>query len=338
MCYVETHSKAAGSRIHEFSLPNNSPYKSYNLEPFMYPILNHTDQRVAFSERHFRPSVDADIEENPYTLSKRARMFIRNITDRYTNSDHDISVFEVDMHDLWYMFIQAAKAIPEDEPVADQLACQVLRARNFGTISRARSGIVATSGERAITSTQQRIWVDLPFLVDALQCAWAAPSSDITTTEKCNLAGFTARLASFGVYTDELISCALGSFVKALETSSQAEIADQIPVLVVWLRHCGFEILSASARNYESTNTPVGSAPGGLFARENADAGPAFSVARWNLWRRRFHELENESALDTDQQLKLCIGMMRSAEEIIGARCHGRDNALDVYFSGSGHL
>jgi uncharacterized protein YlxP (DUF503 family) len=120
----------------------------------MYPILNHTDQRVAFSERHFRPSVDADIEENPYTLSKRARMFIRNITDRYTNSDHDISVFEVDMHDLWYMFIQAAKAIPEDEPAADQLACQVLRARNFGTTSRARSGIVATSGERAITSTQ----------------------------------------------------------------------------------------------------------------------------------------------------------------------------------------
>jgi hypothetical protein len=304
----------------------------------MYPILNHADQRVAFSERHFRPSVDADIKESPYTLSKRARMFIRNITDRYTNSDHDISVFEVDLHDLWYMFIQAAKAIPEHEPAADQLACQVLRARNFGTISRTRSGMVTTSGEQAITSTQQRIWVDLPFLVDALQCAWTAPSSEITTAAKCNLAGFTARLASFGVYTDELISCALGSFVKALETSPQAEIADQIPVLVVWFRHCGFEILSASARNYESTNTPVGSAPGDLFARENADAGPAFSVARWDFWRRRFHELENGSASDTDKQLKLCVGMMRSAEEIIGARCHGRNNALDVYFSGSGHL
>jgi hypothetical protein len=298
----------------------------------MYPIPHHTDQRVAFSERHFRPSVDADIKENPYTLSKRARMFIRSITDRYTNSDHDISVFEVDLHDLWYMFIQAAKAIPEDEPAADQLACQVLRARNFGAISRVKPGMATASGEKAITSTQQRIWVDLPFLVDALQCAWAAPSSEITAAEKCNLAGFTARLASFGVHTDELISCALGSFTKALETSSQAEIADQIPVLVVWLRHCGFEILSASARGYESTNTHVSSKPGDLFARENAGADPAFSVARWDFWRQRFHELEKGSAFDTDKELELCVGMMRSAEEIIGARCHGRDDALNVYF------
>jgi hypothetical protein len=292
----------------------------------MVSIRSHTEQRVGFSERHFRPSVDADTKQDPYTVSKHARMFIRSITDRYTNSDHDIGVFEVDLHDLWYMFIQAAKAIPEAEPAADQLACQVLRARNFGVISR------VGSGEQAITSTQQRIWVDLPFLVDALQCAWAATSSDMTAVERRNLAGFTARLASFGIYTDELISCALGSFAKALELSPEAEIANQVPVLVAWLRHCGFEILSASARGYESTKTQTVSTPGDLFARRNAEAGPGFTIARWDFWKQRFNELQHGLASDTVEQLQLCVGMMLSAEEIVGARCHARDDALKAYF------
>jgi hypothetical protein len=298
----------------------------------MASIRSHIEQRAGFSERHLRPSVNDNIKQDPYTLSKRARVFIRSITDRYTNSDHDIGIFEVDLHDLWYMFIQAAKAIPEEEPAADQLACQVLRARNFGAISRVGSGMGATSGEQAITSTQQRIWVDLPFLVDALQCAWAATSSDMTAVERRNLAGFTARLASFGIYTDELISCALGSFAKALEFSPEAEIADQVPVLVAWLRHCGFEILSASARGYESTKTQAVSTPGDLFARRNAEAGPAFTIARWDFWKQRFNELQHGSASDTVEQLQICVGMMLSAEEIIGARRHARDDALKAYF------
>ena len=298
----------------------------------MTSIPSHPERRVAFSERHFRPSVDADIKQDPYTLSKRARMLIRNITNRYTNSDHDIGVFEVDLHDLWYLFIQAAKAIPEAEPAADQLACQVLRARNFGVLCRVRSGMAAPSGEQAITSTQQRIWLDLPFLMDALQSAWAAASSDMTADERRNLAGFTARLASFGIHTDELISCALGSFAKALETSSEAEIADQVPVLDSWLRHGGFAILSASARGFGSTKTQTVSTPGELFARSNAETGPAFSVARWDFWKQRLNELQQGSASDTAEQLQQCVGMMRSAEELIGARCHARDDALKAYF------
>lgn len=296
--------------------------------------LSQTEQRVAFSERHFRPSVDVDMKQDPYDLIRRARMFIRSITDRYTNSNHDIGVVEVDLHDLWYLCIQAAKVIPEAEPAADQLACQVLRARNLGTMSRIRAGIgAAASGEQAITSTQQRIWIDLPFLVDALQCAWADTSSDMTTVERCNLTGFTARLAAFGIHTDEIISCALGSFSKVLETSLEAEkIADQVPILVAWLRHGSIPILSASARGYASTKAQSGSTPGELFARTKADAEPAFSVARWDFWKQRLDELEQDFTSDTAKQLKHCAGMMRSAEEVIGARNHARDDALKAYF------
>lgn len=140
----------------------------------------------------------------------------------------------------------------------------------------------------------------------------------------------------FGIYTDELISCSLGSFAKVLETSSEEEaemIADQVPVLDAWLRHGGFAILSASARSYASTNTTqIVPRLGKLFAQRNAGAVPAFTVARWDFWKQRCEELQQGSAPDTVEQLKVCVVMMRQLEEIIGARCHARDDALKAYF------
>lgn len=294
--------------------------------------LSDTERRIRFSERHFRASVDADVKQNPYAQIKRARMFIRTITDRYTNSNHEVGVSEVDLHDLWYLFIQAAKAISEAEPAADQLACQVLLARNFGVMSRIGSSIAAASGEQAITSTQQRIWLDLPFLIDSLQSAWATASSNMTAVERCNLAGFTARLASFGIHTDESISCALGSFAKALETSSEAEIAEEAPVLAAWLRHGGFEILSASARGYQSTKTQTSSTPGDIFAQKNIKAGPAFTITRWDFWKQRLDELQQGLVSDTAKQLQHCVGIMLRMEEMIGSRSHAREDALKAYF------
>src|SRR4051794_3809053 len=105
----------------------------------MESLPSPAEQRARFSER-LRPSIDDDINQDPYRQSTAARMFMRSITERYTNSDHDISVFEVELHDLWYMLIQAAKAIPVAEPAADQLASQVLLIRNWGPMSRIRAG------------------------------------------------------------------------------------------------------------------------------------------------------------------------------------------------------
>lgn len=68
------------------------------------------ERRARYSES-LRTSFDADIDQDPYRQSRKARMFMRSITERYTNWDHDISVFELDLHDLWHLFIQAAKAI-----------------------------------------------------------------------------------------------------------------------------------------------------------------------------------------------------------------------------------
>lgn len=115
----------------------------------MASLPSHAEQRARMSAR-FRPSIGADIDQGPYSQSRKARMFMRSITERYTNWDHDMSVFEVDLHDLWHMFIQAARAIPVAEPAADQLACQVLLVRNWGPISRIGA---SDEHEPAITST-----------------------------------------------------------------------------------------------------------------------------------------------------------------------------------------
>lgn len=233
---------------------------------------------------------------------------------------------------MWYLSIQAAKAIPEGEAAADQLACEVLRAQGFGAVSRVGSGMDMISREQAITSTGQQLWLDLPFLLDALRSAWAPTSSDMTAIERRNLAGFKARLASFGIYTDELMSCALGSFAGTLETSSEVKITDQVPVLFSWLRHGGFAILSASAHGFASLETEAGPKPGELFTRHNAEADTGFTIARWDFWKQRFDELQQGSDSDTAKQLQQCAGMMRSPEEIIGARGHARDDALKAYF------
>lgn len=139
-----------------------------------------------------------------------------------------------------------------------------------------------------------------------------------------------------GIYTDELISCSLGSFAKVLESLSEegAEmIADQAPVLDAWLRHGGFAILSASARSYMPANTTqIVSRPGELFAQRNAGAVPAFTVARWDFWKQRFEKIQQGLAPDTVEQLKVCVIMMRQLEAIIGAEYHARDDALKAYF------
>jgi hypothetical protein len=302
----------------------------WNSEPIMDSLSSHTEGRVGFGER-LRQSLDADIEQDPYRQSTPARMFMRTMTDRYTNKNFEMSYFEVELHDLWYWFIKTAKAIPVTEPAADQLACQVLQARNWGPISR-----IGASGEyeAAITSTQQRIWTDLPFLVEDFQSAWS--SSDMTSVERQNLAGFMARLAMYGIYKDELISCALGSFANALETSSEGEaetIAGQVPVLRAWLQHGGFLILAASARSYTPTDTAyIVSTPGELFVQRDAGAVPGFTVARWDFWKQRLEELQQASAPEIVEQLKPCLNMMQRLEEIIGARSHARDDALKAYF------
>ena len=137
-------------------------------------------------------------------------MSIRDITNRYVDYDHSIGVFEIDLHDLWYLVIETAKITPTNEASTDRLINQIVYARELGDLSR-----VVVTGERksdsqpeeqqdlciesATTSTSGRMWTDLHFLATDMRDVWANSIRKMSPIERENLAGFTARLTALGV-------------------------------------------------------------------------------------------------------------------------------------------
>lgn len=69
-------------------------------------------QRLAFHEREHRRGLDGNRQENPDTLWWHFRMKVRNITSRYVGTCSPMSVFEIDVHEAWDLFIEAAKVTP----------------------------------------------------------------------------------------------------------------------------------------------------------------------------------------------------------------------------------
>ncbi|TGO39328.1 hypothetical protein BHYA_0056g00390 [Botrytis hyacinthi] len=335
-------------------------------------LISTVERRAAFSTNRFRSSVDESVRKHDPKLWNRARMFIRSITQRYVNSIHSvhlIDVFEIDLHDLWYLFVETAKITPANEAEADRLVNQVIYARELGEISRI---VVLPEGEinknqsgkqqdvqveSAITSTSARIWIDLPFLVTDLRDAWATYMMKMSMVERENLAGFTARLAALGVCGYELMSCALMLFREALETPRQLlesdaalkadhangiPLSEFLPAVLAWLWYGSYKILSLCARNEFSFKDD--SANGN---REWAEAGQlieasgerqysGFNMRRWQFWKDRLEEVsQNADSEIVAEQGRKCVHIFESWEQITGGRRHDREIARDAFFAKS---
>lgn len=332
--------------------------------------MDEADERVRrradFSIKHFRPSVDASIRQHDPNLWNRVHMLIRNITDRYVNSDNPISVFEVDLHDLWYLLIETAKITPTNEATADRLVNQVFIARELGHSSRL---ILPPNGasdinqpkdqqsvrvESAITSTSARMWIDLPFIVTDLGSAWANSIGNVPTIERENLAGFTARLTASGICDPQLTSCALMLFREALETprrileSDEAIAADQayetpisdfLPAVLAWLWYGSYKIFSLCAQNYVSLeDSPIdehkeSTAVGELLATSEGQMEPGFNMPRWQFWKHRLQGVQkNAEDKSVAEQGRKCVHIMESWEQITGGRSHNGEIARNAFF------
>lgn len=158
---------------------------------------------------------------------------------------------------------------------------QILQVRELGVV-------VNTEGEvsrEARTEEGERIWVDLPYLVEGLRQVWEE-MLEMKQSHRSNLAAFTARLVSVGVRGDELAFCFLQLCKQVLETErqeGQPTIAELLPAVSCWLRRCGEKINRLTVNNHVFADD-ARVLPGAL-AQAAGVQETGFSVARWLFWR-----------------------------------------------------
>lgn len=264
--------------------------------------------RATFHSRHIA-EIDADIAHLGYDdenqIWHRANLFSKNITSRYTHSNHHISLYEYDLQELWYLIIQGTKITDANHPAQDRLAGQVARIQAMGVLSRDTNTAGEGSREIAVTS-KGRIWVDLPFLVDEIRKAWV---NDMPARQRRNMSAFTARLASWGICDPDLCLCAIWILRDALEikrplvvTSSNNQsddvscdpekdksVATLLPAAISWFEYCGYKLESLSIANqdYEHDSSAIGE----LAQAANVLPTSGFSLSRWRFWKSRLVSL-----------------------------------------------
>ena len=296
------------------------------------PSLN--DRMRSREEFHtsFKDSVDADLKQAGYDdynpTWHSVRMFTKVIASQYAqgaNSDLPKRYqYEYDLHELWYWVVQGARYIAANHPAQDRLVSQVLHTREMGVLSRKigppKEGEEDQETEIATTS-DGKIWSDLPFLVDEVRAAWKM-STNFPSVERHNLSAFVARLASVGVRDPELGLVAIWILRDTLETprpltrSTEANtgdpeeqlttIVDLLPATMAWFLYCGHKIESLCIlnQNFESN-----SETGELANRANVTPKSGFSVARWTFWRDR---LEQISHCEDDEVAPLASKTLRT--------------------------
>ncbi|KAK6592422.1 hypothetical protein H4I96_11653 [Botrytis cinerea] len=317
-------------------------------------LISTVERRAAFSTKRFRSSVDESVRKNDPKLWNRARMLIRSITQRYVNSInsvHLIDVFEIDLHDLWYLFVETAKITPTNEAEADRLVNQVIYARELGETSRI---VVSPAGE----SNKNHSDMDRsPLLGDRSTRCVATSMMKMTMVERENLAGFTARLAALGVCDSELMSCALMLFREALETPRQLlesdatltadhangiPLSEFLPAVLAWLWYGSYKILRLCARNefsfkddYANDNREWAEV-GQLIEASGERQQSGFNMQRWQFWKDRLEEVsQNTESEVVAEQGRKCVHIFESWEQITGGRRHDRDIARDAFFGKS---
>lgn len=283
---------------------------------------------------------------NPQQNCEDLQNLTISLSQSYADHIMDIAQLEVNLHDLWDMLIQIAKVTPAISPEHDRLVTLVLMARELGTLTRPKKDDNTTSNEvreTAILPNGQRLWNDLPYLMEEIQDAWTKESAGFTATERENLAVLTAKLCAVGVYDTELSRCALWVIRETLEserpltiTPSKGEkdntdipkqgvlsIADLLPACLAWFLYNNFKLLKLAVKNYDpivpetsKSHNEGGvvqsfTAPGDLAVKANVTRS-GFSVARWLFWRQRFKEVSRSG---NDEVAKLA---KKGFEKMIG--------------------
>ncbi|KNG88752.1 hypothetical protein ANOM_002808 [Aspergillus nomiae NRRL 13137] len=245
---------------------------------------------------------------NPRETWQDFRWRMLNLSEGYLQGDWDMPMVEEFLHDLWDELIHVAKRHPADSAEHDRLVTLILEARECGPITRKKTNAPADEEpEPVILPNGQRLWSDLPHLVQEFQDAWMKESMGYTAAQREGLAALTARLCALGVFPSELGRCALWLFKETFETErplSRAEgevdatngavpVVELLPACLAWLKYNSFNLAKFTATNHDypapsmGDDVPASTTPGDLAPKSEFPCS-GFSIPRWVFWRRRY--------------------------------------------------
>lgn len=281
-------------------------------------------------------------------------------------TDNPIAVFEVDLHELWDLLIEAAKLTPASDAAADRLVAQLLFARNLGQVRRlfppadakAQQHAEAARIEHAITSSNAAMWTGLPFLATDLQRSWTECLATWNVVERSNVAGICGRLSAAGVCGSSITSLALILFREALETQKDLEktsqphttdhlpspLVDYLPAVLTWVQAGSYQLLDLCMHNHvpsvdilhDEGDWRVG---GPLMADGESNGRPmlGFSMPRWRFWKDRLEYFRNMCKdQDMIEQSTTSVNIMNGWEVLTGGfgGVSERERTHAAYFLG----
>ncbi|KAF3892502.1 hypothetical protein GTR04_4434 [Trichophyton interdigitale] len=250
---------------------------------------------------------------NPQETWEGLRNNIYSIGRSYLDNHCTAAETESRLHDLWDELIHVAKMTPAHSPEHDRLVVLILEARELGSFpinQKDRDALPVTKAcEVATMPNGQRLWADLPYLVQEIYAAWAKESMRFSSQERQSLAVLTAKLCAVGVCPDQLSCCALWLFKETLETarddvslpSAKPEegsntIVELLPACLEWLKQSSHKLVKLSLAGYDPATALAAdlndsqTAPGELAVKANINQ-PGFSLPRWLFWRQGFKDL-----------------------------------------------
>lgn len=257
-----------------------------------------TPERLSTMTQYYedlRKTIDEDASRGDASeLVTTFHSFTSMTSSRVVMTRTTVEELEMEIHNNWYIAIQAAKNYSHGNANQDALVMQILRQREIGTLSHAvkspETGLY--TAVLPIDFAGQRIWKDLPFLAEDICMAWD-DFLNLPANQRRNLAAFLARLVSVGVCTDALAGCALMLFREALEAprafesspdSVDLSIADLLPSLESWLEISGDKLIALSEQQMKVKGDMS------LLGTLAIDAGVAaggFHPSRWMFWKSR---------------------------------------------------
>ncbi|PHH89385.1 hypothetical protein CDD83_6167 [Cordyceps sp. RAO-2017] len=269
-----------------------------------------------------RSGIDEEIrngaDPGDNTLNLTLQSFIHALTYRYANTTVPLLDIEAELHDAWYVCIQAAKHMHCSNHKQDALVRCLAAAKSMGHLRRPQAALGGSGAdpELILFSDRSSFWADLPLFGTDLVREWTEryySNEHYDPDQRSYLAAFVGRLLSVGIHRGPA-DCLLSLLRETLETprplvsapsadgdgSSGTKTAPVVEDLLRALQQLFHHVEGAvfMIRYHCSPNNslvPCGGAQvsglGELALQSGTVRSAGFSPERWTFWARRLEEL-----------------------------------------------